>query len=141
MVKLRAGGQKVARERTGSGPHFNQRKGIGSFEDLVKLVDLARQRQCKHGVDIAAGVEIAVPTDLVLARSSTHIISMCRLVERELHEPGEGDRPGRLDFLGNLRHQVRMTLGYRIPHGQTPTLLRFASGPTLAVDCPASQAQ
>src|SRR5438045_2787804 len=90
---------------------LDDREHAGPAEDFPHLGKLCRQHPAKEATDANVGEIIAAPPDLTLARA---IVTELGMIERLLHEPGEGDRAFPRNRIADELNEIGIAGGHRV---------------------------
>ena len=82
-------------------------------ECYVHFGEAVRHRRAERGTDVAGGEEISAAPE---ARGTPRVVTVLRVVERDVHEPREGDRSEASDLVAQPAQELGMS-GGGVRHG------------------------
>ncbi|GBD17491.1 hypothetical protein HRbin26_02415 [bacterium HR26] len=98
--------QQGDRERAGAGAVLAQGERIGAAEQAPELVELPGECPAEDRVDLRRSEEVAATP----GAEGRVVIAVLRVIERQLHEAGKGDRPVPLDLGADQLDQPRVAI-------------------------------
>ena len=84
-------------------PYSRSTNGSGLSSSIPGVGDRTRQRRPEDRVRLRRGQEVTVATR---TRGLGPVVAAIRVVQRQVHEPGEGDRAVAFDLVADPRHEL-----------------------------------